>query len=589
MGKRAKSYCAANVRGNDEIIVGAFDTETDGLGGKLLMIQWGIFGKVYTDTMPGMVQTFLDFAMQYPAPVIWYCHFAQYDWRYFMKEFVDMGLDVQFHMRSDSAMYQITIKNAKGKKVIFRDSWALWPGDLKSLAKAFCPDLPKLDIDVANFDPTNPEHIRYARRDVEILLVALPRLFGMLKQHFGVQPNGTTASTALKAWQSKIPDGTYYGGSKWNAREAYIRSAYYGGLVFLTTTERVENAETFDVRSCYPSVMVDYGVPSGTCYKVTEFQNNHMAIYTVRVRTPDNLVIPILPARNAQGAMRWYRGEFVTTVTNRELVFAANNGYEILEIIEGIAWEETIFPFNDVIELCKAIRKNFAGETEETLAKLIQNSLYGKYGSRRERLRVFAAHNATDEDLDGAEPYGDDGLWYLKREFDDEMLCKPEWSVFITAHARLKLLQAAYSCGVENVLYGDTDSLTIRKGHSDALNKGGDYGQWNFEKEWAVFRAIAPKVYSGVLTNGKEIAAVKGLPKSKIAGSDKKDYTHEQKKSLLENGTARASVLSLDSLRVTMKRGVVPAVEMSRVSSSITNSVNFEVLPDGRVRPKIAA
>jgi hypothetical protein len=578
---KAKAYCAANVRGNDEIIVGAFDLESEGLGGKILMMQWGVFGKVYHSMADNMVEQFLAFIMDYPSPVIWYAHFAQYDWRYFMSEFVRLGMDVQIHMRSDSAAYQITIKNKRGKKVVMRDSWALWPGTLKNLAESFCPELPKHEIDVAHFDPSNPEHVAYARRDVEILLCALPRLFALLHRHFGVQPSGTTAGTALKAWQSKIPAQTYFKGSVHNARELYIRSAYYGGLVFLTETNKVENAITVDRNSSYPASMCEFGVPSGSTYQTTEFQNDHMAIYTVRVRAPDGLVIPILPARNERGAMRWFRGEFITTVTNRELVFAANNGYKILEIIEGIAWEETIFPFNEIIQLCKEIRFKYAGLPEETLAKLMQNAIYGKFGSRRERLRVFAEHNATDEDFDGAEPYGDDGLWYIKKEFDEEMLCKPEWSVFITAHARLSLLQNAYSAGVENVLYGDTDSLTLRAGAEAAIDIGKEYGQWKIEKEWDVFRAIAPKVYSGRLKSGKFVAAAKGLPK--------KGVSDETKRELLEYGASRATVLSLDSLRLTLKNGVRPAQILTRASSTLAHSVNFERLPNGKVRPKIAS
>lgn len=578
---KQKAYCAANVRGNDEIIVAAFDTETEGLGGKLLMVQWGVFGKIHVDTSERMLENFLDFAMDYPAPVVWYCQFAQYDWRYFMSVFAERKMDIQIHMRSDAAAYQITIINSAGKKVVMRDSWALWPGTLKSLATSFCPELPKHEIDIANFNPRDPVHIAYAKRDVEILLVGLPRLFAMLNRHFGVQPNGTTASTALKAWQSKLRRGEYHNGSVHNARELYIRSAYYGGLVFLTDTNRNKDCVTFDRNSSYPASMVEHGVPSGRCYRVKQFQNDRMAIYTARVRAPANLIIPILPARNEAGSMRWYRGEFVTTVTNRELVFAANNGYEILEIIEGIAWEDTIFPFDEIIELCKAIRVRFKGLPEETLAKLIQNALYGKYGSRRERLRVFAAHNATDEDLDGAEPYGDEGSWYLKREFDEEMLCKPEWSVFITAHSRLSLLQTAYSCGPENVVYGDTDSVTVRAGFTDGIDEGAEYGQWKREKEWTEFRAIAPKVYSGVLKSGERIAAAKGMPK--------KGVTDEVRRELLELGASRATVQSLDSLRVTLKNGVKPSQTLSRASSTLAHSVNFEALPNGKVRPKIAA
>lgn len=573
-------YSANNVKGDDEIIVGAFDTETFGLGGELASIQYGIFGKVHYATGPEMVNEFLDFILEYPSPVIWYCHFAQYDWRYFMGEFVERGLDINCHMRSDSAMYQITIKNAAGKKVILRDSYAIWNSKLSDLADAFCPEIPKLEIDIENFDPKNPQHIEYAKRDVLILLVGLPRLFSAMKELYDVNPNGTFASTAMKAWERSLGD-KIYPATKWGPREAFIRQAYYGGLTFLTSTRKHEDCETFDVNSSYPSVMRQYGVPSGRCVETKEFIKDKMGIYRVRVKAPENLIVPILPARNSKGAMRWFSGEFETCVTNRELIFAANNGYEILEIFEGIYWEDIAFPFSEFVGKCEQLRKEYGSKPRGILAKYFQNSLYGKYCSRRERLRIIAAHSAEPDELIGAEPYGDDGAWYLKKEFDDEMRVKPEWGVFITAHARLKLLQAVYSIGAENVIYGDTDSITVKRGYSQFIDVGLEYGQWKLEKQWKVFRAIAPKVYSGILDNGQFKGAAKGLPKKGVKEAELRE--------LLEDGKTRASVLSLDSLRVTLKKGVRPATTLTRESSNLENSINFVELTNGDVRPRIAA
>jgi hypothetical protein len=574
-------YGSKTIRGDDEIIVGGFDVETDGLGGQLLSIQWGIFGKIFYDCSEKMVDNFLDYILECPSPIIWYCHFAQYDWRYFMNEFVVRELDVQFHMRDDTNMYQITIKNKRGKKVIMRDSYALWNSTLKKLADSFCPEIPKLDIDIKNFDPKNPEHIEYAKRDVEILITGLPRLFALLKKLFNINPNGTTASTAMKGWQKTLGEETF-NSSKHNERELFIRSAYYGGLVFLTDTKTKKDCETYDVNSSYPSVMIEYGVPNGRCFETQEFQTECMGIYRVRIKAPENLIVPIIPARNAKGLMRWFSGEFETSCTNRELIFAANNGYEILEIYEGLCWESVAFPFNEFIKHCKYLRFNYPkGGPEELLAKLMQNSLYGKFGSRRERLRIIAAHSAEPEDLLGAEPYGDDGHWYTKKEFDAEMRCKPEWAVFITAHARLKLLQSVYSVGVENCYYGDTDSITIKKGFGHLIDTGADYGQWKLEKEWKEFRAIAPKVYSGILKDGSRLAAAKGLPK--------KGMGNEQMRELLEKGETSASVQSLASLRVTLKDGVRKSTTLTRKSTDLRNSLNYELLTDGTVRPKMAA
>ena len=286
--------------------------------------------------------------------------------------------------------------------------------------------------------------------------------------------------------------------------------------------------------------------------------------------------------------MHWYKGEFDTTCTNKELIFAANHGYEILEIYSGIVWEKMIFPFNNFIEKCKKIRKDYAVppgtpiSAEELLAKLMQNSLYGKFGSRRERVKLSARHLISDGDfekLENAKPYDDAGNWFTQLDPDDSGRTLPSWAVFITAHARLKLLQAVYSVGVENVIYGDTDSITIKAGTEKDLDIGDLYGQFKKEKVWKEFRAIAPKVYSGILEDGSRRGAAKGLPK--------KNLTSENWQELLEDGTTQAQALSLNSLRVTLKSGVKPAVFLMRRSSTLSNSQNYERLDNDEISLKM--
>src|SRR5574337_471169 len=310
---KQKTYANRNVK-NDDILVAAFDVETAGLGGELLMIQWGIFGVVHYATGPDMIDQFMSFILEYHSPVVWYAHFAQYDWRYLLDYFIEHKTNVDFGMRSDTTIYQITITRDDGKKVIMRDSFAIFNSPLEKLASSFCPEIPKIKIDVANFDPLNIEDIEYAKRDVLILLTALPRLFTMLRKYFDVTPSGTFSGTAIRGWQKTLPHERIYNCSIHSAREEYIRKSYYGGLVFLTSDKIHYDCETYDVNSSYPSVMVDYGVPVGRCFETRDWQDERMGIYSVRVRAPDDLIIPILPAHNSNGAMRWYRGEFDTIV-----------------------------------------------------------------------------------------------------------------------------------------------------------------------------------------------------------------------------------------------------------------------------------
>ncbi len=585
MARKVKRYCAAGVRDEDKIFA-AFDTETRGLGGELLAISAHVMGETYYWSGSDMLAEFVALMLKYPFPVVWYAHNAQYDWRYIIPYLIEGGFDMQLGMRTDSDIYQVTILH-DGKRYIMRDSFALFsspPVSLDQLLSQFAPELPKLKIDVANFDPSNPEHIEYSKRDSHGLAIALGKVDAMLRELFSVSVGNTAAGTAVNAWCRTLADGEFYKSSIYDEREQFVRQGYYGGLVFLTRDDKIESsdnnpvAETYDVNSSYPSVMRDFGVPSGRMVESRDYVANHMGIYRVRVSAPDNLVVPIIPGRNAKGHMQWRKGTFDTVCTNAELIFAANHGYKILEVYEGFIFEETIFPFNDFVAKCQDIRRRFKKLPQEALAKLMQNSLYGKYGSKRERLKIF--HPTCDDETIGAIPLEQFDYFWLKSELDENMRCIPHWAVFITAHARLKILQAVYSVGVENVIYGDTDSVTVLHGHAGPIDVGDDYGQFKLEKQWRKFRAIAPKVYTGELMDGTRKGAVKGIPR--------KGMDSELWGDLYENGQIRAGAMSLASLRVALQKGNKPAQQLTRVSTSIKNSSNWQS-QNGRVSPKIAA
>lgn len=580
-GKKARPFSHKGYISED-IIPLSFDTETDGLGGPLLCItayDLDMTGHFFSG--PTMVGDFFTLMINYPYPFVWFAHNAQYDLRYFMGYIRANNIDCKINMRNETDVYQITLF-FEGSKIVIRDSLAIFPGTLRQFADSFTPELPKENIDFDAgmiFDPENEDHRHYALRDAEILRRGLPRFNALLQRHFGVTLGHTTAGTALMAWQATLPEWQYFDCSRWGDEEEFVRSAYFGGLVFLTRTDEIKNAVTFDINSSYPAQMCKHGVPWGQKITTKDWRTEYMGIFRVRVRAPEDLVVPIIPRRDEKGYMRWHGGEFITTVTNTELKFAEAHGYEILDVQQGIAWEERIFPFNAFIEKCKAIRFAYAGKPEETLAKLMQNALYGKFGARRERLVVFQPDEDDEMATLEALPLDDDGFWWIKKEFAEDLRCIPAWAVFITAHARMHLLHTVYSVGVQNVIYGDTDSLTVLPGVVNKFDQGKEYGQWKLEKRWKRFRALAPKVYAGILDDGRYKGAAKGLPKKKM------DESMWGK--LLAGERVCVDYLTLPSLRVAMQRGIEPAKPISRVSTNIENSGNWE-LRGNLVRPKLA-
>jgi hypothetical protein len=567
---------------DEDILPLSFDTETDGLGGPLQCITACDFSKSHYFDGEFMVAEFFHLIEQFEYPFVWFAHNAQYDWRYFLDYIKRNDIACDVSMRTETDIYQIKLF-IDGKKIVMRDSLAIFPGTLRDFASSFTPEIPKGDIDFDSgerFDGSKQEHRDYAIRDAMILRHGIPRFNAMLQRHFGVSIAHTTAGTALKAWMASLDEKQYFDASIYGDEEEFIRSGYFGGLVFLTRTDIVKGAETFDINSSYPHQMCLHGVPGGQRMSSLNWRCDNMGIFRVTVQAPDNLIVPILPHRDARGIMRWHRGVFETTVTNTELKFAERHGYVVIAVHEGILWEETLFPFNSFVEKCKALRKSHKGKPEETLAKLMQNSLYGKYGSRRERLTVFRRDDSDDEfSLLEALPLDDDGFWWIRKEFSDDLRCLPQWAVFITAHARLHLLDTVYRVGVENVVYGDTDSVTVLPGYSHLFDTGLDYGQFKLEKTWKTFRAIAPKVYAGQLDDGRYKGAAKGLPRKKMK--------EREWKALLNGDRVSVDYFTLPSLRIAMGRGTSPAKPISRISSDILNAGNWE-LKGHLVRPKLA-
>jgi DNA polymerase type B, organellar and viral len=588
-GKFVNDYFRHGSAGKEFKIAG-FDLETDGLGGKVLMATYFREGDnratfIRTGDIIGKLVAVIRVGSQF----IWYAHNAAYDWRYLLDVFRDHSSRCRFNLRNDNSLFSIRLSLAsdldpddhiqeKEKYVVMRDSLAIWPGTLRELAATFCPDYPKGEIDFEGgerFDPYKQEHIDYALRDSEILVYGLRAFDNIIYEKYGVHLSGTIASTAMRAWQRMLGKEERYFNPK--SQEEFIRSAYYGGIVFLNRTDILTNLKTYDLSSSYPHQMREHGVPYGQITGTSKIIPGVPGIYEVTVKAPDNLLIPILPYRDNSKkipAVLWPRGVFRTSVTSMEIAFALEHGYELLEVHKGIIFEKIIYPFKQFVDRAESIRMQFKGTASEKVAKLIQNALYGKFCARRERRELLTWDEVKDNPLDCV-PWDDDGNFYVRKSKIEDIAVLPQWGVWITANARLHVLRTCYDVlGVENVYYGDTDSLTT----SGTLPTAKAYGSWQLEKSWKRFRAIAPKVYVGQLDGahklqGKDYAdgdwygAVKGIPWKKVG-----PYVFE---TIFEHDICEVELSYLPSFLVTMKGGDGILKSIVRKSTDVENSRNW--------------
>jgi len=600
--------------------IAGFDVETEKLGGKVLFATYMMEGDSHASYIMGtdIIDRLISVISGHPE-FIWYAHNANYDWRYFLP-FIRAGrTGVTFALRNDNSIFSIAFDSDKRTssgepiKVKMRDSYAIWDRTLADLADSFCPEYPKghIDFDAGIiFDPKNQVHIDYALRDVEILVHGIRRFNDVVLDRYGVNLRGTIASTALAAWQRMLEKNERY----FNPRqhEDFIRSAYFGGLVFLTDTKERENLKTYDISSSYPFQMEEHGVPYGSISTTSRFRSDVPGIYDVTVFAPDTIRVPILPLRKKAGAavsVLWPRGKFRTTVTSIELDFAISKGYRLLAVHKGIIFEKIIYPFKKFVGTAKKIRADFKGRAEETAAKRIQNSLYGKYGARRERRCIYHADELNNNFLN-CTPWDENGDFYVRVEKQEDMMALPQWAVWITANGRLHLLRTVYDVlGVENVVYGDTDSVTT-SADMPAEMLGKEYGKFQLEKTWKRFRAIAPKVYAGQLegphklggkpfSDGAWYGAAKGVPikpkaelrlkKGQTAEAAREEYHQNLFRDIYNNGITSVDIDVLPSLMVTMRGGSANLRRVNRKSTNVENSQNWLRLENGEIWPRFVS
>jgi hypothetical protein len=314
--------------------------------------------------------------------------------------------------------------------------------------------------------------------------------------------------------------------------EEFFRCNYYGGRVQINAYDRKYDCliSSFDINSSYPAQMRK-GVPYGQAEQVFEGQyiKGRPGFYSVTVSIPDNLDLPPIPHKNMQGKLSFPTGTFKTYLSSLELDYLSEIGGTFISHGGYYFPEGLCYPFAEFVDVCEAKRAEYKGKPTEGVVKLIQNSLYGKFGTRTEGRKIAICY---DDDLPppGYCPITDEGsptkeivpnIYYMPEE-RDACYMLPHWSAWITANARLELDRYIRIAGANNVLYVDTDSVKVTpegaaniQGAQGCIGKV--YGQLKHEGDFSDFRVHAPKCYTGYYFGGpdhaKEYYAVKGIPK----------------------------------------------------------------------------
>ena len=422
------------------------------------------------------------------------------------------------------------VGNKQVKKVTFIDSLKILNMSVDMIAKTFGLSISKLKIDYN--EPRERGHILteeekdYIKNDVLIVAQALKVMFdeNLTKMTIG--------ANALNDYKDIITQNKFrhlFTPVSYEIDED-IRKAYKGGFTYLNPIYKekdVGSGVVLDVNSLYPSVMYEKPMPFGEPffyegkYEEDKVYNLYIQMITCSFEIKKNK-IPTIQIKRSHFIENEYlessNNEIVClTLTNIDLkLFLEQYDVYDLEYICGWKFRSLTGVFTKYIDKW-ITRKIEATKSENkgmrTLAKLMLNSLYGKF--------------ATSQDVQSKIPYlgEDDIIHYSYSEKTRKKGLYIPIGCFITAYAREKTIRTSqaikdYSIekyGKDLYIYSDTDSI-----HTllpiDELTKFCDIddvelGKWKHEASFTKARFVRQKCYLEEIDEEVKITCA-GMPKS---------------------------------------------------------------------------
>ena len=373
--------------------------------------------------------------------------------------------------------YNIVVYFKKGNKeytkATFIDSLKIIPFAVEDIAKTFNLEISKLNLDYDK--PREIGHIitkeekEYIQNDVKIVAKALEEFF---KQDLTKM---TIASNSLTNYKKLVGKSRFEHCFPALDKEldGELRKSYKGGFTYLNpiySEKDVKNIVNLDVNSLYPYVMYSKALPFGKPkhfegkYKEDKIYNLYIQKFICSFEIKENKI----PTVQIKGNMSFIPNEYLES-SKHELVelVMTNVDFEMfkehyniynIKYIEGWKFKSMKGIFTDYIDYWIKI-KNEATINKNiglrTIAKLMLNSLYGKF--------------ATTLEVQSKIPYlGDDEIvhYKLSEKQEKDGLYVPIAS-FITAYAREKTIETSqkikeYSIkkyGKDMYIYSDTDSI----------------------------------------------------------------------------------------------------------------------------------
>ena len=318
----------------------------------------------------------------------------------------------------------------------------------------------------------------------------------------------------------------------------FMNDAYYGGRTEVFQLGTHNHTSGIDINSSYPRSMKEEIYPDLLTYRELQIRTeseliramqDYEGLAEVDIKSP-GLKIPLLPY-SFDNKLLFPNGNWTATYTFPELRKALSLGYKILKVLQcGIMKRSKDPMFSSYIDRLYPLKEN---PKYKQIAKLMLNSLYGKFGQKAnydhgwmlikdteayEHIEVnnknFRVHNNLLYEYIPPSELSEIG--FAKKAY-------PIIAAYVTSYSRIYLYEAMEAIGFDHIYYTDTDSIYANTSKVNAAIRLGKIkidsdklGYWDIEHNDIVAQFKGLKFYRLYEDNEWHYTS-KGVPKNKMS------------------------------------------------------------------------
>ncbi len=409
-----------------------------------------------------------------------YAHNIKYDLQLsgMLTTFIEAGWKVKLFVMDDPPTFIRISKNRSS--IVFVDTFNYWQTSVEQMGKQLGND----KLVMPNADEAMDNWKEYCKRDVDVLMEYLLTFMRFLRDNDLCGLGLTLASQSFRTYRHNFMQHIIQLHSDENATKIE-RQAYSGGRVeaYYIGTLPEQDYYKLDINSMYPFVMKEKLYP----YELIAYSENdgmdqfiklldqYYCIANVSLNTPENAF-----AYKGVNKLIFPIGSYDTTLHDVELRYALERGY--ITAINSLATYKYTDIFSDYIKYfyeMKISAERSGNMVIRQQAKILMNSLYGKFGQRNNSSYIIP--NTTETKYGRITGYSERlGCQVTVNCLGDDMEVSyqegeapysfPAIAGAVTAYARMYLYRLIQEAGQENVYYCDTDSLIVNRKGFDRMS-----------------------------------------------------------------------------------------------------------------------